>query len=202
MPAATDRDRTLKLARRRGGVAARELAEAGIHRQVLSRLVESGELERVARGLYRVPDRPVTEHHGLAVASAAIPHGVICLLSALAFHGIGTQLPHEVWMAIERRARRPTLRHPPLRIVRPSGDAFSAGVESHRVEGQTLRVYGVAKTLADCFKYRNKIGLDVALEALREAWRARRFTMDDLERYAAICRVQRVMRPYLEALVG
>ena len=202
MPPVTDRDRTLKLARRRGGVAARELAEAGIHRQVLSRLVESGELERVARGLYRVPDEPVTEHHGLAVASAAVPHGVICLLSALAFHGIGTQLPHEVWIAIERRARRPTLHHPPLRIVRPSGDAFSAGVENHRVEGQMLHVYGVAKTLADCFKYRNKIGLDVALEALREAWRARRFTMDDLERYAAICRVQRVMRPYLEALVG
>lgn len=202
MPAATDRDRTLRLARRRGGVAARQLAAAGIHSQVLSRLVESGELERVARGLYRVPDRPLTEHHGLAVASAAVPHGVICLLSALAFHGIGTQLPHEVWMAIERRARRPTLRHPPLRIVRQSGEAFSAGIETHRVEGQTLRVYGVAKTLADCFKYRNKIGLDVALEALREAWRARRFTMDELERYAAICRVQRVMRPYLEALVG
>jgi predicted transcriptional regulator of viral defense system len=201
MPA-TDRGRTLRLARRRGGVAARELAAAGIHSQVLSRLVESGELERVARGLYRVPDRPLTEHHGLAVASAAVPHGVICLLSALAFHGIGTQLPHEVWMAIERRARRPTLRHPPLRIVRPSGEAFSAGIETHRVEGQTLRVYGVAKTLADCFKYRNKIGLDVALEALREAWRARRFTMDNLERYAAICRVQRVMRPYLEALIG
>lgn len=202
MPAATDRDRTLKLARRRGGVAARELSEAGIHRQVLSRLVESGELERVARGLYRVPDQAVTEHHGLAVASAAVPHGVICLLSALAFHGIGTQLPHEVWIAIERRARRPILRHPPLRIVRPSGEAFSAGVENHRVEGETLHVYGIAKTLADCFKYRNKIGLDVALEALREAWRARRFAMDDLERYAAICRVQRVMRPYLEALVG
>ena len=201
MPGGTDRDRTLKLARRRGGVAARELAAAGIHSQVLSRLVESGELERMARGLYRVPDRPVTEHHGLAVASAAVPHGIICLLSALAFHGMGTQLPHEVWMAIERRGRRPTLRHPPLRIVRPSGEAFSAGVETHRVEGQTLRVYGVAKTLADCFKYRNKIGLDVALEALREAWRARRFTMDELERYATICRVQRVMRPYVEAVV-
>jgi predicted transcriptional regulator of viral defense system len=201
MPAATDRGRTLRLARRRGGLAARELAEAGIHRQILSRLVESGELERVARGLYRVPDQPLTEHHGLAVASAAVPHGVICLLSALAFHGIGTQLPHEIWMAIERRARRPTLRHPPLRIVRPSGRAFSEGIETHRVEGQTVRVYGVAKTLADCFKYRNKIGLDVALEALREAWRARRFTMEDLERYAAICRVQRVMRPYVEAVV-
>jgi predicted transcriptional regulator of viral defense system len=202
MSATTHRDRTLRLARRRGGVAARELGAAGIHRQVLSRLVEAGELERVARGLYRLPDGPLTEHHGLAVASAAVPQGVICLISALAFHGIGTQLPHEVWMAIDRRARRPTLRQPPLRVVRPSGEAFRAGVETHRVEGQTLRVYGVAKTLADCFKYRNKIGLDVALEALREAWRARRFTMDELERYAAVCRVQRVMRPYLEALVG
>jgi predicted transcriptional regulator of viral defense system len=202
MPAATDRDRTLRLARRRGSVAARELVVAGIHRQILTRLVEAGELERVARGLYRLPNRALTEHHGLAVASAAVPHGVICLLSALAFHGIGTQLPHEVWMAIDRRARRPTLRQPPLRVVRPSGEAFRAGIETHRAEGQTLRVYGVAKTLADCFKYRNKIGLDVALEALREAWRARRFTMGELERYAAICRVQRVMRPYLEALVG
>ncbi len=202
MPAATDRVRTLRLARRRGGVAARELAAAGIHRQALTRLVQSGDLERVARGLYRVPGRPFTEHHGLVVASAAVPHGVVCLLSALAYHGIGTQLPHEVWIAIERRARRPALRHPPLRIVRPSGEAFSTGVEMHRVEGGMLRVYGVAKTIADCFKYRNKIGLDVALEALREAWRARRFTMDDLERYATICRVQRVMRPYLEALVG
>src|SRR5690349_566426 len=121
MVALSQRDRTLHLARRPGGVAAREVAAAGIHRQTLSRLVESGELERVARGLYRVRDRPLTEHHGLAVASAAVPNGVICLLSALAFHRIGTQLPNEVWVAIERRARRPTLRHPPLRIVRPSG---------------------------------------------------------------------------------
>jgi predicted transcriptional regulator of viral defense system len=202
MPAATDRDRTLRLARRRGGVAAREVAVAGIHRQVLSRLVKAGELERVARGLYRLPGGPLTEHHGLAVASAAVPHGVICLISALAFHGIGTKLPHEVWMAIDRRARRPALRQPPLRVVRASGESFSAGVEVHQVEGRTLRVYGVAKTLADCFKYRNKTGLDVSLEALREAWRARRFTMEELERYATICRVQRVMRPYLEALVG
>jgi predicted transcriptional regulator of viral defense system len=202
MPAATDRVKTLKLARRSGGVAARELAAAGIHRQVLSRLVEAGELERVARGQYRLPDRQVTEHHGLAVASAAVPQGIVCLLSALAFHGIGTQLPHEVWMAIDRRARRPMLRYPPLRVVRPSGEAFSAGVQTHRIEGQSVRIYGVAKTLVDCFKYRNKIGLDVALEALRESWRARRFTIDELDRYAAICRVQRVMRPYLEALVG
>lgn len=202
MPSVTDRERTLKLARRRQGVTARELAAAGVHRQVLTRLVEAGELERVIRGVYRLPDHPVSEHHGLVLASAAVPHGVICLLSALQFHGIGTQLPSEVWIAIDRRARRPALKYPPLRVVRYSGAALSEGVESHRIEGQAVKVYNVAKTLADCFKYRNKIGLDVALEALREAWRARRFTMDELHRYAAICRVERVMRPYLDALVA
>jgi predicted transcriptional regulator of viral defense system len=202
MPSTTDRNRTLRLARRRQGVRSRELAEQGIHRQVLSRLVAAGELERVARGLYRTPESPLTEHHGLAVAGTAVPNGVICLLSALRFHGIGTQLPSQVWIAIDRRARRPALKYPPLRVVRFTGAALSEGVGSHRLEGRTVRVYGVAKTLADCFKYRHKIGLDVALEALREAWRARRFTMDELDRFAGICRVRRVMRPYLEAMAG
>ena len=112
MPPATDRDRTLKLARRRQGVRSRELAERGIHRQVLSRLVAAGDLHRVARGQYRLPESPLTEHHGLAVASAAVPHGVICLLSALRFHGVGTQLPSQVWIAIDRRSRRPALKYP------------------------------------------------------------------------------------------
>jgi len=200
MPAPTDRDKTLKLARRRQGVTARELAAAHIHRQVLSRLVESGEIERVARGVYRLPEHPLTENYGLAMASAVVTHGVICLLSALQFHGIGTQLPSEVWIAIDRRARRPALKYPPLRIVRYSGAALTEGVESHRIEGQTVRVYNVAKTVADCFKYRNKIGLDVALEALREARRAKQASADALWRYAKINRVANVMRPYLEAV--
>ena len=118
------------------------------------------------------------------------------------FHDIGTQLPSEVWIAIDRRARRPALKFPPLRVIRYSGAALTEGVETHDIEGQKVKVYSVAKTLADCFKYRNKIGLDVALEALREAWRERRFTMAELGRYAGICRVQRVMGPYLEALVA
>lgn len=202
MPTPTDRDRTLKLARRRQGVMARELAAAGIHRQVLTRLVAEGKIERVVRGLYRLADHSPSEHHGLVMASAAVPQGVVCLLSALQFHGIGTQLPSAVWVAIDRRARRPALKYPPLRVVRYTGAALTEGVKSHRIDGRTVRVYDVAKTLADCFKYRNKIGLDVALEALREAWRARRFTMDALDRYARICRVQRVMRPYLEALAA
>lgn len=202
MPATTATDKVLKLARRRGGVTARELSAAGIHRQVLSRLVASGEVERIARGIYRLAEHPITEHHSLAIANAAVPRGVICLLSALQFHDIGTQLPSEVWIAIDRRARRPALKFPPLRVIRYSGAALTEGVETHDIEGQKVKVYSVAKTLADCFKYRNKIGLDVALEALREAWRERRFTMAELGRYAGICRVQRVMRPYVEALVA
>lgn len=202
MPRATDRERTLALARRERGVTPRELAERGIHSQVLTRLVAQGELERVARGLYRLPEQPVTENHGLALAAAAAPQGVVCLLSALQFHGIGTQLPSEVWIALDRRAWRPKSTYPPLRIVRYSGRALGAGVETHEIEGRRVKIYSAAKTVADCFKYRHKIGLDVALEALREGWRERRFTMDELGRYAAICRVERIVRPYLEALVA
>jgi len=202
MPTITHRERTLKLARRARGVTPRELADQGIHRQVLTRLVADGQIERVARGVYRLPEQPITEHHGLALAAAAIPQGVICLLSALQYHGIGTQLPSEVWIALDRRAWRPGLTYPPLRIVRFTGKALTAGVETRRIEGRPLKVYSLAKTVADCFKYRNKIGLDVALEALREGWRARRFTMAEVDRYAAICRVHRVMRPYLEALTA
>ena len=202
MSPSTDRIRALELARRPRGVSTSELAEAGIHTQVLSRLVAAGELERVTRGIYRLPEQPITEHHALAIAAVAVPQGVVCLLSALQYHGLGTQLPSEVWMAIDRRARRPALKHPPLRIVRYTGAALTSGIEVGRAEGVPVRVYGVAKTLADCFKYRNKIGLDIAVEALRDAWRARRFKMDELDRYAGICRVQRVMRPYLETLTA
>ena len=193
MPSVTNLHKTLKLARRRQGVTTREITAAGIHRQALTRL---------ARGIYRVPEQATTEHHGLVMACAAVSHGVITLLSALQFHGIGTQLPFEVWIAIDRRARRPALKYPPLHIVRYTGDALSAGIQTHRIEGQAIRVYSIAKTVADCFKYRNKIGLDVALEAMQEAWRKRRFTMDELDKYARICRVQRVMRPYLEVMIA
>jgi predicted transcriptional regulator of viral defense system len=200
--AKTDRNRLLGLARRRGVITTRETASAGIHSQQLTRLVADGVLERIARGHYQLAERPVTEHHGLAVVARAVPRGVICLLSALSVHGIGTQLPAEVWVAIEGRARQPVLAHPPLRVVRFSGRAFTDGVEIHRLEGESIRVYSVAKTLADLFKYRNKVGLDVVLEALREAWRARKFTMEQLDRAARICRVEHVMRPYVEAVVS
>ncbi len=196
------REQVLRLVRNRGLISTSEVAALGIHTQVLSRLVRAGLLERIVQGTYRLSDSPVTEHHGLALATAAVPRGVICLLSALGFHGIGTQLPFEVWLALDRRARRPAARYPPLRVVRFSGLALTAGIETHTLEGQSVRIYGVAKTLADCFKYRNKIGLDVALEALNDVWRERRVTMDEIDEFARICRVSRVMRPYLEALVG
>jgi len=194
----------LQLAKKQGLITDGEVRAMGIHPQTLKRLVESGKLERVARGRYRLPDPDyaLTEHHGLVLASAAAPSGVICLLSALQFHVIGTQLPRQVWMALDRGVRKPAIEYPPLRVVRFSGEALAAGVEEHTLEGQTVCVYNVAKTLADCFKYRNKIGLDVALEALNDAWRDRRFQMSGVEHYARICRVQNVMRPYLEAIVA
>jgi predicted transcriptional regulator of viral defense system len=136
------------------------------------------------------------------VVARAVPDGVVCLISALSFHEIGTQLPPHIWLAVDRRARSPKMRYPALRVVKFSEKAFTAGIEIHDIEGQPVKIYGVAKTLADLFKYRNKIGLDVALEALREAWRERRFIMDEIDRYARICRVERVMKPYLEALVA
>lgn len=198
----TDRTRLLSLARRRGVLTANDASRAGIHSQQLTRMVREGVLERHSRGQYRFAQSPITEHHGLVMATRAVPGGVVCLLSALDFHRIGTQLPAEVWLAVARGRRTPAMRQPPLRIVHFSGDAFTTGIERHRVEGATLRVYSVAKTLADLFKHRNRIGLDVALEALREAWREHRFTMDALDRAARACRMQRVMRPYVEAIVG
>lgn len=200
--AKTARKRLAELAGSKGYLTARSVAEAGIHTHYLSDLVADGTLERVARGKYRLADADITEHHGLVLAAAAAPEGVICLLSALSFHAIGTQLPAEVWFAVERGRRAPRLKDLRLRVLRFSGLAFHHGIEVHEAERQRVRVYSVAKTLADLFKARNRVGLDVAVEALREGWRKRRFTMTELDHAARVCRVQRVMRPYVEAVVG
>ena len=193
--------RVVGLLKSKGLVRPRELARHGITRSVLQRMSERGEIERVRRGLYALPGAITSEHQSLIEASKRVPSGVMCLLSALSFHGIGTQLPHEVWIAIDRKTRRPTIEYPPLRIVRFSGQALTYGIEEHVIDGVAVRVTNPAKTIADCFKYRNKIGLDVALEALREGWRGHRVTMDQLFKAARVCRVERVIRPYAEALV-
>lgn len=193
--------RVLDLAREKGILRPRDLHLQGLPADYLWRLYRKDKLEKVGRGLYAFPDADIGEHHSLVEATLRVPHGVVCLLSALRLHELTTQSPFEVWMAIEVKARRPKEKIIPLRIVRFSGEAFTAGVESHRVEGTEVKVYSPAKTVADCFKYRNKIGLDVAMEALRDCWRKKLVTADDLWRYAEVCRVARVMRPYMESLV-
>lgn len=166
----------------------------------LTRLVKAGQLQRVSRGVYSLPESSISAHRSLAEVAIRVPRGVVCLLSALRFHEIGTQAPFEVWLAIPQTMPTPQLTQPALRVVRMSGAALSEGIESVEVDGVSVSVFNPAKTVADCFKYRNKIGLDVALEALSAAYRARRVTMDDLWHYAKIDRVHNVMRPYLEAL--
>lgn len=199
MAAKGHRDRALRRAKKRPLLKARDI---GVHAEELTRFVRSGALERVARGIYRSPESPVTEHHAFAVVAVARPHSVICLLSALSFHGIGTQLPFEVWVAVRRGSRPPSMRNPPVRVVRMSGKSFEAGIEAHRIEGERVRIFSPAKTIADLFKFRKRIGIDVAIEALRDAWQRRLITIADVERYARICRVDRVMAPYIEALVA
>ncbi|HEU4604508.1 MAG TPA: type IV toxin-antitoxin system AbiEi family antitoxin domain-containing protein [Steroidobacteraceae bacterium] len=200
--ASTHEASVLKLASKQALVRARDLAERGIPTLVLSRMVSKGSLARVGRGVYALPNRSAGEHASLAEVAIQVPRGVICLLSALRVHDIGTQSPFEVWVAIEHRMTPPKLANHQLRIVRMSGRAFSEGVIRERIDGIDVPVFNAAKTIADCFKYRNKIGMDVALEALREGWRERRVKMDDLWRYAEIDRVANVMRPYLETLTA
>ena len=196
----TQEQAVLKLVKQRPLLRARDLGGHSIPTAVLRRLVSAGKLERVSRGVYSLPGRPITEFRSLAEVALRAPQGVVCLLSALRVHGIGTQAPFEVWLAIPKNLPLPRFEQPALRPVRMSGAALTEGIEERKIEGVTVRVFGAAKTVADCFKYRNKIGIDVALEALREGWAEKKFRMDDLWRYATIDRVANVMRPYLESI--
>jgi len=193
--------KVLDLAAREGILRPRDLQRKGLPTDYLWRLHQQDKLEKVGRGMYAIPGAALTEHQTITQAARRVPHGVVCLLSALRFHDLTTQAPFEVWMAIDVKARSPKEEIIPLRIVRFSGQALTAGVETHTIEGVKVKVYNPAKTVADCFKYRNKIGLDVAIEALRDCWRKKRATTDQLWLYAKICRVARVIRPYLESLV-
>jgi predicted transcriptional regulator of viral defense system len=194
--------RVLEMARTHAILRAKDTAATGVHTGTLTRMVRTGQLERVGPGRYQLPaKRNRTEHHDLVVVTSAVPKSVVALVSALRFHGIGTQLPHQVWIAVPRGTRVPRLTAPPLRVVNIAPVVFKVGIEEHRIEGQVVRVYSVARTVADCFRFRNTVGLDVALEALKEAWRGKRLNLDELNGIAKRLRVQRVMQPYLETVV-
>jgi predicted transcriptional regulator of viral defense system len=195
----TAHQRLLALAHRSGVIRPVDVRAKGVAPVYLTRLVRSGELVRVGRGLYSLADGTPSVNRTVVEAARYIPRGVVCLLSALRIHDLTTQIPPAVWMAIDVKARPPRGAGPPLEVVRMSGRALTEGVEERVIEGVKVRLYGPAKTVADCFKFRNKIGLDVALEALRD-YRRRRRSVDELLRYGEICRVARVMRPCLEAL--
>ena len=192
-------EHVLQLVQQKGLLRPCDLAELGIPRVYLTRLAARGKLVKAGRGLYRLPATTQSENEGLAIVAARAPQAVFCLLTALQFHGLTTQLPRQVWIALPQGSHAPRIDYPPLKLIQYSGDAFTQGIETHRIDQVEIRVYSAAKTVADCFKHRNKIGLDVALEALKDARSQKKASADDLWRYAKICRVANVMRPYLEA---
>lgn len=198
--AETPETRAHAVIKAQGLARSRDLERAGVSRTQIRRLVEQGAIERVSRGLYRDPNAPQSEGADLAEAARLVPGGVVCLLSALRFHGLTTQNPFEVWLAIDRKAWRPQVEHPPLRLVYLSGLSLTEGVEEHQVDRVTVPVYSAPKTVADCFKFRNKVGIDVAVEALREFRETHPKGLEAVWRFAEINRVDGVMRPYLEAL--
>ncbi len=196
----TPRARALDLTRSLGIARARDFKAAGIPLSYLKRMTDAGDLLRLGRGLYQRPDQAGEDMaHDLAEAARLVPNGVISLISALRHHGLTTQLPGAVWMTIPHKARTPTVQSPRLEVVRATGEVLTNGVETIRVEGVAVPIYGVAKTIADCFKHRRHVGEDVAIEALRDALRQRRTTPDELMAYAAIDRVTRRVEPYLKA---
>ena len=191
--------KVLALARKLGVLRPRDLPARGLRREYVQRLLARGDLERIGHGLYAIPAAKVSAHRSLAEVSKAVPQGVVCLLSALRYHGLTTQHPSEVWLALPSKAWRPRRTPFPVRVVYCSATAYRAGIETRMIDGVAVRLYSPAKTVADCCKFRNKIGIDVAVEAMRDYLKKHRGGMDALWRYARICRVQRVMQPYLEA---
>lgn len=190
-----------EILRVRGGILrTRDAVAAGIQYSTLYWMRDNGLLETLGRGLYRLADLPALSDQDLVTVSARAPEGVVCLISALAFHQVGTQIPHAVSIALPPKAWAPQIEHPPLQVYRMSGAALVQGVETHVIDARPVMIFGVAKTVADCFKFRNKIGLDVAVEALQEALRSRKTTPAEIMECAQVDRVARVIRPYLEAL--
>ena len=202
MPARSHATKLLRLTAKQPAVSARELSAQGIPARTVSRMAARGQVRRIGRGLYMGAESSPSAHQSVIEATKLAPKAVVCLLSALEIHGIGVQAPFEVWIALPAGTHAPRRAQVALRVTRLSGAAFTEGVETVLLDGARVRVYSLAKTITDCFKLRSKVGLDVALEALREAWQQRRVTMDDLWRYAKVNRMTNVMRPYLEAMTG
>ncbi len=197
----TSRDKILTLFRKNGVIRSCELDAAGISRSNIRRLVQSGEIVRIARGLYRMSGATVSENISLAEVAKVAPRGVFCLFTALVFHKFTVQVAPRVCIAIEGTAWKPKISMVNVRVYRFSGEVFHAGIEEHSVDGVTIRVYSAAKTVADCFKMRNKTGLDVALEALKEVLRTKKATLEEIYAMAKICRVERIIRPYMEMAI-
>jgi len=193
-------DKILLLAKKKGIIRVQDLTKRKIHPEYLRRLCQKGLLVKLGKGLYALENADFSVNVGVAQIAKKIPNCVICLLSALRFHDLGTQNPSEIWIAIERSSSTPHIEYPPLRIARFSGKSMTEGIEHHKIEGVNVQIFNPAKTIADCFKYRNKIGIDVAVEALRDGFKKRLCTSDQVWHYAQICRVANIMRPYLEAM--
>ena len=200
MHESTQNQRVLDLLAQKGMLRSLDLDTIGIPRVVLTRLTAAGMVDRVGRGLYRLPDHSISEHESLVMVAAKVPQAVFCLLTALQFHGLTTQLPRQVWIAMPRGSHSPRIDYPPIRMIQMAGEVHAAGIEEHLRNGMKLRVYSAAKTVVDCFKHRNKIGIDVAMEALKDAWMKRKASADDLWRYAQAGRVANVIRPYMEVV--
>ncbi len=190
-----------QLLQKKGIIRAADVENAGISRNYLYQMHKEGLLEKRSVGLYALPEAPVTEHSALAEVAIRLPYAIVSLLSALSYHGLTTQIPHEIWLTVPRSSWRPKREYPPLNLTYVSGSAYSFGTEEHIINGVSVKMYSPAKTVADCFKFRNKVGLDVAIEALRETWRSHKATMDELVEAAGIDRVSKIMRPFLEATV-
>ena len=193
-------ERVLALARQKGLLRPTDLPDVDVARVVLTRLLKTGHLEKVDRGLYRLPATQASEFETLNTVAAKVPRAVFCLLTALRFHGLTTQSPRQIWIAMPRGSHVPDIEYPPLKMVQVLVATFDQGIETHERDQVKLRVYSVARTLADCFKFRNKIGIDVAIEALKDARAQQKVSADELWHYSKVCRVTNVIRPYLEAL--
>lgn len=195
-------DRAIKIFEQHGGILRTSQAlQAGIHPQTLYAMRDSGQLEVISRGVFRLSAIPPLRNPDLVTVATRVQNGIICLISALAFHELTTQIPHEVHVALQRGAEEPRLDYPPIRTYRFTGEAFTAGVDTHELDGVNVRIYSPEKTLADCFKFRNKVGLDTVIEAIRFYRGRRKIKVDDLMHYATICRGNKIMRPYLEAIL-